>query len=132
LTGQPVVNQVPEKKERETHTQLLKVEEDKLCVDDVIIKRLVLHFSLFFFFFQKIRKRKEEEEDWRVLTCLIGWQQKASGRLPLRSFFFFCCCPVRYDAISLLCVIFEPPVRCGFSLYSTASAAAAAAAQVYK
>jgi hypothetical protein len=131
LTGQPVVNQVPEKKERETHTQLLKVEEDKLCVDDVIIKRLVLHFSLFFFFFQKIRKRKEEEEDWRVLTCLIGWQQKASGRLPLRSFFFFCCCPVRYDAISLLCVILKS-VRCGFSLYSTASAAAAAAAQVYK
>jgi hypothetical protein len=58
LTGQPVVNQVPEKKERETHTQLLKVEEDKLCVDDVIIKKTCPTFQSLLLLLSKNKKKK--------------------------------------------------------------------------
>lgn len=61
------------------------------CVDDVIIKRdlCVLHFSLFL---KKKKMEKKEREKkkktrLRVLTCLIGWQQKPLG--VCRYVFFF-------------------------------------------
>ena len=57
------------------------------CVDDVIIKRLlcVLHFSLFQK--KKMEKREKKKTRLRVLTCLIGWQQKPLG--VCRYVFFF-------------------------------------------
>lgn len=77
------------------------------CVDDVIIKRdlCVLHFSLFLKEKKMEKKREEEEDETEGVDLFNRLAAKASGRLPLR-FFFSLFCPVRYDAISLLCVIF--------------------------
>ncbi len=58
--------------------------------------------------------KKREEDETEGVDLFNRQAAKVSGCLPLRFFFLFLFCPVRYDAISLLCVIFQPVPKDSF------------------